>query len=108
MRTIKAHVRLEGGHLINNANAPHIVAFKKTPTDRQGNRLGILSNEPYLQTWFIKREPQGYIFREVNHNGGICGHHKTVRSLVLAALLIEDISIEVDENAIRQVRRIAA
>lgn len=37
----------------------------------------------YMERWAIKKEPQGYIFREVTHNGGINGHHKSIRRLVL-------------------------
>lgn len=42
-----------------------------------------IDNNTYLERWAIKKEPKGYIFREVTHNGGINGHHKSIRRLVL-------------------------
>lgn len=42
-----------------------------------------LDNKTYKERWAIKKEPKGYIFREVKHNGGINGHHKSIRALVL-------------------------
>jgi|GEM_PF-1281271 len=38
----------------------------------------------YYEKWAIRKEPQGYIFREVTHNCGINGHHKTMRRLIMA------------------------
>jgi hypothetical protein len=45
----------------------------------------------------IRKEQKGYIFREVEHGGGICGTHKTVRRLVESTLcgLSSDIIVEV-------------
>ena len=37
----------------------------------------------YKERWAITKEDKGYIFREVTHNGGINGHHKTIRRLVM-------------------------
>lgn len=42
-----------------------------------------IDNKTYKERWAIKKEPKGYIFREVTHNGGINGHHKSIRQLVL-------------------------
>jgi len=39
----------------------------------------------YYEKWVIKKEPQGYIFREITHNGGISGHHPTVKRCVMMA-----------------------
>lgn len=39
----------------------------------------------YYEKWKIVKEDKGYIFREVTHNGGICGHHKTLRSLIISS-----------------------
>jgi hypothetical protein len=42
-----------------------------------------IDNKTYKERWAIKKEDNGYIFREVTHNGGINGHHKTIRRLVM-------------------------
>ena len=38
------------------------------------------------QEWRIKKEPEGFIFRNTRDNTGIYGHSKTVDELVLNAL----------------------
>ena len=94
MKQIKAHIKLTGGNLLSAANAHRIIARATAPTDRYGNTLvkgkspiDYLRDEPpYTQRWAVKKEPEGYIFREVSHNGGTCGHHPTVRALVEATL----------------------
>jgi hypothetical protein len=80
---IKVHVRVEGGRWLSNANANRILCRSTRPTDRHGNQLRP-GQEPYYQCWRIHKEAKGYIFYEVSHGGGICGHHKSVRALVLA------------------------
>ena len=106
MTTIKAHVRLEGGHLLSAANAQRIIARSTKPTDRSGNRLPspierFRNDPPYYQRWVIKKEPKGYIFREITSGSGICGCHPTVRELVIATLcgLSSDIVVEVEDSA---------
>lgn len=37
----------------------------------------------YYERWEIRKEKEGYIWREVTHNGGINGHHKTLRLLLI-------------------------
>ena len=95
MKRILAHITLDGGSLLSSKNAHKIVARSTKPTDRYGNTLdkngkspiGHLQNEPpYFRRWAVKKEKEGFIFREVNSNSGICGHAPTVRALVIKAL----------------------
>ncbi len=99
---IKAHVRLEGGRWLSNANAHRIVARSTKPTDRMGNSLPspifrYRDDPPYFQTWRIHKDKKGYRFQEVTHGAGICGHHRTVRELVISTLcgFCRDIMVEV-------------
>jgi hypothetical protein len=68
-----------------------------------GNRLPspiyrFRNDPPYYEVWKIKKEPKGYIFREVFHGGGICGCKPTVRELVISTLcgFSNNIVVEVD------------
>lgn len=85
MKQIKAHIKLDGGKYLSAKNKDKIIARCTEPTDRMGNRD--TKGEQYFQKWVIKKEKEGYIFREVSHNGGIGGHAATVRQLVIHALL---------------------
>src|SRR4051812_49408150 len=93
MKTIGIQIRLTGGAPISNRNAPRIFARSTRATDRAGNTLrnGLSpinnSTEIYHQRYAVKKEPEGYIFREVNNGAGICGHHSSVRRLLIATLL---------------------
>lgn len=93
MTTIKAHIRLEGGQLLSEANAQSIIARHQPFADMTPGF------QAYFQRWVVRKEPQGFIFREVSHGAGICGHHPTVRQLVIATLcgLSSDIIVEVEE-----------
>lgn len=99
MKTIKCHVRVEGGKLLTAANAHRIKAVALYPTDRMGNALHLdkkngtalspiyeLRNDPpYFQEWrLVKVAKRGYAWREVTHGSGICGHRESVRLLVMA------------------------
>lgn len=94
MKQIKAHIKLTGGNLLSAANASRIIARATSPTDRYGNALTkgqspierLRGEPPYMQRWAVKKEPEGFIFREVTNNSGTCGHHPTVRALVQATL----------------------
>lgn len=105
MKQIKAHIKLTDGNLLSAANAPRIIARATSPTDRYGNALTdgqspidrLRGEAPYFQKWVVKQEPEGFIFREVTNNFGVCGHHSTVRGLVQAALMRScGIVVEVD------------
>lgn len=104
-KQIIARVTLDGGTLLSAANAHRIMARDTRPSDRMGNRhpspLHRYKNDPpYFQRWTIKKEPEGFIFREVTHNGGLCGHADNVRQLViktLCGLCGEHIIVEVED-----------
>lgn len=78
-----------------------IVARATKPSDRYGNTfpspLPELRNEPpYYREWRIQKTKHGYEFREVRSGMGICGGHKTIRSLVIGTVGL-GIKVEVEE-----------
>lgn len=84
MKEIKAFVQLQNGQLLSSKNHKRIVARSTTVCTNVIHRE--IDNKTYHEEWRISRECKGYIFREVKHGGGICGHHPSVRALVLATL----------------------
>jgi hypothetical protein len=81
MTEITATVRIVHGDLICEKNLSRIVA-----TSDQNN-----------ETYRVKKEPKGYIFREVDFGHGICGHHKTLRGLIISTLFaVSGIHIRVE------------
>lgn len=95
MKQIHARVKLDGGRLLSAKNADKIIARSLKPTDRYGNTLDkdgkspiyeLRSEPPYFRRWSVKKEKEGFIFREVGSNSGICGHAKSVRELVIKTL----------------------
>lgn len=80
---------LTNGNKINQKNW-HLITAKDTrpntsffgdpEIDRQRMNGG------YYSTWKLKKEKEGFIFREINANTGINGHHKTVREAVSTAV----------------------
>lgn len=101
MKKITARITVSGGSLLTAANAGRIVARSIRPTDPSGNSLPSPINlhrgkPPYFQTWRVKKEPAGFIFREQANGQGISGHHPTVRRLVISALLIPTAGIVVE------------
>lgn len=51
----------------------------------------------YYEKWELKKEAEGYIFREINHNCGISGHHKTYKAAILTALKLKHISVYIPD-----------
>lgn len=94
---ITATVRLENGSLLTEANMGRIVA--------RSSRLCTnvihpkIDPKTYREKWVIRKDPEGFIFVEVTHGGGICGHARNVRQLVIKTLfgLSGDISVEVED-----------
>lgn len=77
----KTKVHLVNARYASKANMGRIFAVSsKLCTSVHG--YGI-DPKTYMERWAIKKETKGYIFREVTHNGGINGHHKSIRQLVL-------------------------
>lgn len=48
----------------------------------------------YFCEYRLVKEKDGYIFREVLHDTGISGHHRTIKSAVTSALSFVDIYID--------------
>ncbi len=101
MKKISARITVSGGSLLTAANAARIIARSTRATDPDGNSLPTridrhVGKPPYFQTWRVKKEPEGFIFREVTNGQGISGHHPTVRRLVVSALLIPTAGIVVE------------
>lgn len=83
----------KNAHKLNKHNWQNVVAQAKYPcTNVHGVKaIDAIKAEAgfYYEKWRIKKEPKGYIFREINHNGGICGHHKTFRKCLYAAMFVD-------------------
>jgi hypothetical protein len=92
----KRKYSLVNGNKINKKNWHKVYAVSSVPCtnvkgvpeiDRQ-----IQQNGAYYEKWELvfkpaKGEfPEGYIFREINHHGGINGRHKTYRQAIFAAI----------------------
>lgn len=87
------------GRLLSAANASKITCRSTRPTDKSGNSLPSpiarhRDDPPYFQRYQIKKEKQGFIFREVTNGSGICGHHATVRALVINTSVFSYLVIE--------------
>lgn len=94
-KLIQLRVSVAGGRVLTAKNAHRITARSTRASDRMGNALDKLGKSPifrlrdeppYFQRWVIKKEKEGFIFREVQSNSGICGHAPTVRKLVIKSL----------------------
>lgn len=102
---LKLKVKLTGGHLLSRKNMARITARASEATDRWGNRLvngrspcdSLAGEPPYFRVWKIKEEAEGFIFLEVSSGHGICGHHKTIRKLVIQTLML-GIPVTVDAD----------
>ena len=80
----KIKTTIVGGSLIIKKNYNKIVAKSNRLCTHHPGHPGI-DPKGYKEEWTIRKEPEGYIFREVTHDGGISGHHKSVRELIIAA-----------------------
>lgn len=78
----KTKMHLVNGKYASKANMGRIFAVSsELCTSVHGNGI---DPKTYKERWAIKKEEKGYIFREVTHNGGINGHHKSIRRLVMS------------------------
>ena len=89
---------LQNGKMASKKNMNKIVAISKEVCT---NIHGVAAIEaakaagiPYYKTYRIHKEPEGYIFWEINAHVGICGHHKTIASLIWHSLPFVDVYIE--------------
>lgn len=110
MIELKRKYSLVNGNKINKSNWHKVVAKSNKPCT---GVLGIDVIEKakreqgtYHETWKLVYEPAiggewpqeaGYIFREINHKGGINGRHKTYRKAIFGALGHGHISIFLEE-----------
>lgn len=86
---------LANGNKLTKKNWHKVIAKKSEPCttvhgfaeiDRQ-----IKANGAYYEQWKLvyeneRPENTGFIFREINHNGGINGHHQTAKLAVWWAM----------------------
>lgn len=96
-------ITVPNGRFLSAKNAPFITARSTRPSDKSGNSLPspierYRNDPPYFQRWTIKKETQGFIFREVHNGAGICGHYATVRELVIYSSRAQHIVVEFDET----------
>jgi hypothetical protein len=87
---------LKNGNKLNKKNWQKVIAISLQPcTNVKG--VPAIDHEIklhgcYFEKWKLRYEPDdanspaGYIFREVNHNGGINGRHKTYREAIWSAI----------------------
>lgn len=84
-KQVTASIRLHDNRLISEKNIEKIYAKHKHECKNKYDMNGLVKG--YFEVHRVKKEPEGYIFREVRFNSGINGHHKTLRSLILTTLV---------------------
>ncbi len=98
---------MQNGNKVTKNNWQDVIASSIKPCT---NILGVPAIEAakqkgaYYEKWklvFEKSDGEdhrtGYIFREVNHNGGINGHHKTFKEAIWWALSHNHIKIFIED-----------
>ncbi len=90
---ITANISLKNGRRISDKTLHKITA--QSTKLCTGFYQGGVPVKNYYCRYSAKKEPDGYIFREVRFNTGICGHYPTIRRLVLNTILNFAPSIEV-------------
>lgn len=91
--TIRSHIRLENGKLISQKNFKRFIA--RGDKDISRNVLGYGFTSEYREAYVIMSEPEGYIWREINHGMGINGHHRSLQDLIRCTCWIGGFVIEV-------------
>lgn len=84
-RVLRVQCSIRNGKYITNKNVDRIFAVSSELCTHV--KSFAIDPKTYHEKWAVKKEPEGYIFREVTHGGGINGHHKTLRSLILQTCL---------------------
>lgn len=89
---------MKNGNKVTKKNWHKVVAISSRPcTNVRGHTIidaEIRKNGVYFEKWELRFEEaeddrdsrSGYIFREVNHNGGINGRHTNFRSAIWGAI----------------------
>ena len=84
-KQVTASIRLHDNRIISEKNIEKIYARHRYECRHKYDKNGLVKG--YFEVHRVKKEPEGYIFREVRFNSGINGHHKTLRSLILSTLI---------------------
>lgn len=106
MIEFKQKYSLQNGNKVTKKNWGKVFAYSERPCT---NVLGVPAIEAakfiagnYFEKWKLVYEdtdPErtGYIFREINHNGGINGMHKTPKQAIWGALTHNHIKVCLEE-----------
>lgn len=90
MIELKKKYSLQNGNKVTKKNWHKVIAKSYIPcTSNKGWQAidnSIKETGYYYETWALKKEKEGYIFREINHGGGINGHYETVKEAIFAAI----------------------
>lgn len=93
----KQKYSLQNGNKVTKANWKKVFAVSSIPCS---NVHGVPAIEDakrlkgvYFERWNLVREKDGFIFREINHGGGIDGHHDTFKKAIFFALRHRNISV---------------
>lgn len=87
----KTKISLINGKFASLKNMDKIIGVSTRPAT---NHLvdGVPQGDYYCR-YKIKKEKEGYIFREDRFNNGICGHAKTIRQLIIQSSGVSYIKI---------------
>lgn len=83
--SITASIKLKNGRLISEKNIDKIYASSNRECESTYDKNGLVKG--YFEKWRVRKEPEGYIFREVRFNSGINGHHRSLRRLIVSTLI---------------------
>jgi hypothetical protein len=104
MIEFKRKYSMQNGNKVTKNNWPKVIAISSKPCT---NVHGVPAIEAakvtgsYFEKWKLVYEqadsaadmPAGYIFREINHNGGINGRHKTFKEAIWWAIKYNHIRV---------------
>jgi hypothetical protein len=111
MIELKQKFSLKNGNKITKKNWQKVVAVGTRPCTNVGGYPVIEAaklNGGYFERWKLvyepaheledpKKNPPGYIFREINHGCGITGRHKTPKQAIWSALSFDYIKIFIED-----------
>lgn len=92
----KTTVKVSNGSLIRKANMNRIRVYSTRLCTDVIHRS--INNKNYFEMYVVKKEKEGYIFREVTHGMGISGHHKTLRSLIISACSFPHFRVAIEQE----------
>lgn len=88
---IRSKLKLINGKFASKKNMDKIFAISSQLCTHV-HAYGI-DPKTYYEKWTIRKDHTGFSFREVTHNGGICGSWPTVRELVMHSSHFDHIKI---------------